>query len=121
MTLGIQPSYPSTDYGYLRPDTMRGEKVDGVRAYPLLGFEEKPTEARARELINMPGVAWNAGHVRLAAGRDPGGDREVHAADDADRTRGGARSWRSPRRTSGSIRSRSITRSWRARPATTGS
>ena len=29
----------------------------------------------------MPGVAWNAGHVRLAARRDPGRAREVHAAD----------------------------------------
>ena len=61
VTLGIRPTRPSTDYGYLRPDTMRGAKVDGVAAYPLLGFEEKPTDARARELINMPGVSWNAG------------------------------------------------------------
>ncbi len=61
VTLGIRPTRPSTDFGYLRPDTMHGQKVDGVASYPLLGFEEKPTEARARELINMPGVAWNAG------------------------------------------------------------
>jgi mannose-1-phosphate guanylyltransferase len=61
VTLGVRPTFPSTDYGYLRPDTMHGTKVDGVRANPLLGFEEKPTDARARELINLPGVAWNAG------------------------------------------------------------
>jgi len=61
VTLGIRPTRPSTDYGYLRPDTMRGSRIDGVPAYPLLGFEEKPSEARARELINMPGVGWNAG------------------------------------------------------------
>ena len=61
ITLGIRPTQPSTDYGYLRPDTMRGSRIEGVAAYPLLGFEEKPTDARARELINMPGVAWNAG------------------------------------------------------------
>ena len=61
VTLGIRPTFPSTDYGYLRPDTMHGSKVEGVRVHPLLGFEEKPTEARARELINLPGVAWNAG------------------------------------------------------------
>jgi mannose-1-phosphate guanylyltransferase len=61
VTLGVRPSHPSTDYGYLRPDTMRGTKVGGVRVHPLLGFEEKPTDARARELINLPGVAWNAG------------------------------------------------------------
>jgi mannose-1-phosphate guanylyltransferase len=61
VTLGIQPDQPSTHYGYLRPDTMRGAVIEGVEAYPLLGFEEKPTEARARELINLPGVVWNAG------------------------------------------------------------
>jgi len=61
VTLGIRPSHPSVDYGYLRPDMMRGTKVDGVRVDPLVGFEEKPTETRARELINLPGVAWNAG------------------------------------------------------------
>jgi len=61
VTLGIQPTFPSTDYGYLRPDTMRGERIDGLPAYPLLAFEEKPSEARARELMNVPGAAWNAG------------------------------------------------------------
>jgi mannose-1-phosphate guanylyltransferase len=61
VTLGIQPTFPSTDYGYLRPDTMRGERIDGLPAYPLLAFEEKPNEARARELMNVPGAAWNAG------------------------------------------------------------
>ena len=61
VTLGIRPTFPSVDYGYLRPDMMRGVKVGGVRVNPLLGFEEKPTDARARELINLPGVAWNAG------------------------------------------------------------
>jgi mannose-1-phosphate guanylyltransferase len=61
VTLGVRPTSPSTDYGYLRPDTMRGQTIAGLRAYPLLSFEEKPAEARARELINSPGVAWNAG------------------------------------------------------------
>ena len=61
VTLGVRPTFPSTDYGYLRPDTMRGAKVEGIRVNPLLGFEEKPNEARARELVNLPGVAWNAG------------------------------------------------------------
>jgi mannose-1-phosphate guanylyltransferase len=61
VTLGVRPDHPSTDYGYLRPDPMRRTRVDGVLASPLLGFEEKPTESRARELINLPGVAWNAG------------------------------------------------------------
>jgi mannose-1-phosphate guanylyltransferase len=61
VTLGVRPDHPSTDYGYLRPDAMRRRQIDGVPTSPLLGFEEKPTEGRARELINLPGVAWNAG------------------------------------------------------------
>jgi mannose-1-phosphate guanylyltransferase len=61
VTLGVRPTQPSVDYGYLRPDTMRAVKVEGVRVQPLLAFEEKPVEARARELINLPGIAWNAG------------------------------------------------------------
>jgi mannose-1-phosphate guanylyltransferase len=61
VTLGIQPDHPATEYGYLRPDTMRATTVDGVRAYPLTAFEEKPVEHRARELLGMPGIAWNAG------------------------------------------------------------
>jgi mannose-1-phosphate guanylyltransferase len=61
VTLGIEPGHASTDYGYLRPDTMHGSHVDGLAAYPLTAFEEKPADARARELINLPGIAWNAG------------------------------------------------------------
>ena len=57
----------------------------GRPGLPAIAFEEKPNEHRARELINLPGVAWNAGMFALAARRDPGRDREVHAADDADR------------------------------------
>jgi mannose-1-phosphate guanylyltransferase len=61
VTLGIQPTHPSTDYGYLIPDSMRREKIRGLWAHPLHAFEEKPSEGRARELLGMPDVAWNAG------------------------------------------------------------
>jgi mannose-1-phosphate guanylyltransferase len=61
VTLGVQVTRPATEYGYLRPDVGREEMVDGLRAYPLAAFEEKPDPARAKELVRMPGVAWNAG------------------------------------------------------------
>jgi mannose-1-phosphate guanylyltransferase len=61
VTLGVQPDHASTEYGYLVPDTLHGARIGGIDAYPLLAFEEKPVEGRARELFNMPGVAWNAG------------------------------------------------------------
>jgi len=61
VTLGVQVDRPATEYGYLIPDIDRGELVDGLQAYPLKRFQEKPDLARAELLIKDPGVAWNAG------------------------------------------------------------
>jgi mannose-1-phosphate guanylyltransferase len=60
VTLGAQPTGPSTHYGYLVPDHSRGTSGD-LTAYPLQRFEEKPDATRAQELLRLPGVAWNAG------------------------------------------------------------
>jgi mannose-1-phosphate guanylyltransferase len=61
VTLGIHVDRPATEYGYLIPDLERGAILGGLRAYPLLRFEEKPKPARADELVRQEGVAWNAG------------------------------------------------------------
>jgi mannose-1-phosphate guanylyltransferase len=66
VTLGVRPSRPAVEYGYLVPDpaTARGPGAGtGHRlpAWRLAAFEEKPTPARAAKLIETPGVAWNAG------------------------------------------------------------
>lgn len=61
VTLGMHVTRPATDYGYLLPDVGRGGDVEGLRAYPLRAFEEKPRPERARELVDRVGVAWNAG------------------------------------------------------------
>ena len=61
VTLGTAVDRPATEYGYLIPDVARGADVDGLRAYPLVRFEEKPKPARAEELAKEEGVAWNAG------------------------------------------------------------
>jgi mannose-1-phosphate guanylyltransferase len=62
VTLGIQIDRPATEYGYLIPDIDRGEVVNGLQAYPLTAFEEKPTAERAEELYTLGGGrAWNAG------------------------------------------------------------
>jgi mannose-1-phosphate guanylyltransferase len=61
VTLGIRPSRPATEYGYLIPRVAEGADVEGLRAYPLRAFEEKPKAARAEELRQQEGVAWNAG------------------------------------------------------------
>jgi mannose-1-phosphate guanylyltransferase/mannose-1-phosphate guanylyltransferase/mannose-6-phosphate isomerase len=61
VTLGIRVDRPATEYGYLIPDVQRGEQIAGLQAYPLQRFEEKPKPARAEELAEQAGVAWNAG------------------------------------------------------------
>jgi mannose-1-phosphate guanylyltransferase len=61
MTLGVQPRHPAIEYGYLIPDYDAGSTIDGIKAYPLRGFEEKPNLERAGQLYAQLGVAWNAG------------------------------------------------------------
>lgn len=79
VTIGIQHDRPATEYGYLLPELERGETVGGLRAYPLQGFEEKPSRERAAQLVAEAGVAWNAGifawrrsAIREAIGRYTG-------------------------------------------------
>jgi mannose-1-phosphate guanylyltransferase len=76
VTLGIRPSHPSTQYGYLIPRVEAGADIAGLRAYPLAAFREKPALAEAEALVASPGVAWNAGMflwrrraIRAALGR----------------------------------------------------
>ena len=61
VTLGVQPTGPATEYGYLVPRYEAGQRIEGLDAYPLMAFEEKPAPARARTLFESGGVAWNAG------------------------------------------------------------
>jgi mannose-1-phosphate guanylyltransferase len=61
VTLGIAPTHPSAQYGYLVPRVAAGRDMNGLRAYPLDAFREKPDPEAARALVDSPGVAWNAG------------------------------------------------------------
>jgi mannose-1-phosphate guanylyltransferase len=61
VALGTQVTRPATEYGYLLPDIDSGAEIDGLMAYPVQAFEEKPKPARADQLADKPGVAWNAG------------------------------------------------------------
>jgi mannose-1-phosphate guanylyltransferase len=61
VTLGVSVTRPATEYGYLIPRLAGVADVGGLTAYPLEAFEEKPKPARAEELQDEAGVAWNAG------------------------------------------------------------
>ena len=54
-------STPGDRVRLLDPGLARGAEVGGLDAYPLVRFEEKPNQARAAELAQQAGVAWNAG------------------------------------------------------------
>ena len=60
VTLGIRPTYPETGYGYIQ----RGEplrSVDGIEAYQVARFAEKPDRATAEQFLGTGDYAWNSG------------------------------------------------------------
>ncbi len=67
VTLGIQPTFPSTGYGYIES----GEPAPGfkhVKAYKVNAFVEKPSETRAIEFLRSGRFSWNSGMFIWKAG-----------------------------------------------------
>jgi mannose-1-phosphate guanylyltransferase len=60
VTLGIEPTEPSTGYGYILA-TGEATVYAGRPTYRVERFEEKPAPARAQELIDGGRAYWNAG------------------------------------------------------------
>lgn len=63
VTFGIKPTHPSELYGHIR----RGDPVAGcedgtTKAFRLVEFKEKPTRARAEELMRTGEYYWNSGN-----------------------------------------------------------
>ena len=56
MTLGIQPSFPNTGYGYIEFDKTSTEMVKSVNQ-----FREKPDYETAKQFIAQGNFLWNAG------------------------------------------------------------
>lgn len=60
VTLGIEPTYPATGYGYIQ----QGDLINayrGLEAYRVLRFKEKPREDDAREMLSSGDHVWNSG------------------------------------------------------------
>ena len=57
VTIGIQPTYPSTGYGYIR----REENMASDEYYKVKQFVEKPDLKRAREYLLSGEYLWNSG------------------------------------------------------------
>ncbi len=60
VTLGVEPTEPSTGYGYVVA-TGQSSVYAGHESYQVERFEEKPDAARARELVASRSAYWNAG------------------------------------------------------------
>lgn len=60
ITFGIPPTYPATGFGYIE----RGDKIagrNGVDAYRIAAFKEKPDDATARQYLQTGRFYWNSG------------------------------------------------------------
>lgn len=57
ITLGIQPTYPNTGYGYIQHEPM--SVADHI--YPVKTFTEKPNLEMAKNFIASGDFLWNAG------------------------------------------------------------
>jgi mannose-1-phosphate guanylyltransferase len=60
VTLGIQPTYAATGYGYIQQGQAIGT-YGGLNAFRVLRFKEKPGEEQAREMLISGDHAWNSG------------------------------------------------------------
>ena len=62
VTFGIVPTYPATNYGYIRP----GEKLNGSHAHAVEAFVEKPDAATAASYV-ADHYLWNSGNFLFHA------------------------------------------------------
>lgn len=60
VTLGIEPTFASTGYGYIQRGEVFG-KYQGFDAYHVMRFKEKPVEAEAEKLFASDDHDWNSG------------------------------------------------------------
>lgn len=58
--LGIQPTYPSTGFGYINLGE-RLRQTDGFDVFAISQFVEKPNEATAKTYLKSGKYLWNAG------------------------------------------------------------
>ncbi len=60
VTLGIEPVYPSTGYGYIEAGKVL-ERKNQLESFHVNRFIEKPNLERAQEFIRNGGYYWNSG------------------------------------------------------------
>ncbi len=74
VTFGVQPSFPSTAYGYIQKGAATGDGFDVAR------FVEKPAQDKALEFLTSGQYLWNAG-IFLMRAQDLLEALQAHASD----------------------------------------
>jgi mannose-1-phosphate guanylyltransferase len=60
VTLGINPTYPATGYGYIKKGNSIGVYQD-MEAYQVVEFTEKPGPPEAEKMLSSGKYVWNSG------------------------------------------------------------
>ncbi len=61
VTIGIEPTYPATGYGYIQYDREQHTSEADSGAWFVKTFAEKPNEATAERFIDSEDFLWNSG------------------------------------------------------------
>jgi mannose-1-phosphate guanylyltransferase len=61
VTFGIQPTYPSTQLGYIKCGSVRKCPSSDNTIYSVEAFREKPDEKTAKEYLSSGQYLWNSG------------------------------------------------------------
>jgi mannose-1-phosphate guanylyltransferase len=60
VTLGIQPSSPSTGFGYIQ-QSEKIKEINGFSVYDVIQFIEKPNLEKAKQMAKSGNFSWNSG------------------------------------------------------------
>jgi mannose-1-phosphate guanylyltransferase len=60
VTLGVQPTFPATGFGYIEQGAQVGE-YEGSPVFEALRFKEKPNQAQAEAMLSGGNHYWNSG------------------------------------------------------------
>lgn len=61
VTFGVQPSFPSTAYGYIKQGGALNFSNIELKTYAVSHFEEKPANDKAQSMVLSGSYLWNAG------------------------------------------------------------
>lgn len=65
VTFGIKPSYPATDYGYIK---IENNQILPNKPYEVASFKEKPDKSLAEKYVKNGNYLWNSGMFAFHVG-----------------------------------------------------